>query len=278
MEIVLQRVARISESTLVFRFVPTDSGHVKFKPGQFYRFTFKDKRGEFERSYSLCNLEDSVVDGEIESNVLDVVISQVEDGRATDLLFNAVPGLIATVSGPYGRLVLPDPLPARIVLIATSVGLAPYLPMLRQLEDPLSRNEVRLALLFGIRDESEFLYSDYLSEFENRHHVNVDLRVCLSRDPSVTDASLQKYVSHGYVQSQLKLIQPLAASDLVMLCGNPHMVDECFNYLKNEGFGSRQVIREKYVFAKDPVEQQKRQELTAAQRELIAEKMKKFRT
>jgi NAD(P)H-flavin reductase len=278
LEIVLQKVAKLSESTLAFRFVPAGGGHLKFKPGQFYRFKFTDKRGEFERSYSLCNLDDSVVDGEIESDVLDLVISQVEDGRATDLLFNAVSGLKATVSGPYGRLVLPHSLPTRIVLIATSVGLAPYLPMLRQLEAPLARNEVQLVLLFGIRDESEFLYSKYLSEFEQRHSLNVDLRVCISREPGVTDSSLNKYVSHGYVQSQLNLIDPVTSSDLVMLCGNPHMVDACFEYLKSEGLGGKQIIREKYVFAKDPAEQPKVQKLTVEQRELIAEKMKKFKS
>jgi NAD(P)H-flavin reductase len=278
LEIVLQEVAKLSDSTLAFRFVPTGGGHLKFKPGQFYRFKFTDKRGEFERSYSLCNLEDSVVNGEIESNVLDLVISQVEDGRATDLLFNTALGLKATVSGPYGRLVLPHSLPTRMVLIATSVGLAPYLPILRQLEAPLAKNELQLVLLFGIRDESEFLYSKYLSEFEQRHTLNVDLRVCISREPEVTDVSLRKYVSHGYVQSQLNLIDPVAASDLVMLCGNPHMVDACFDYLKNEGFGGKQVIREKYVFARDPIEEPKVQKLTTEQRELIAEKMKKFKS
>ena len=61
MEIVLQKVAKLSESTLAFRFVPAGGGHLKFKPGQFYRFKFTDKRGEFERSYSLCKIVDSII-------------------------------------------------------------------------------------------------------------------------------------------------------------------------------------------------------------------------
>lgn len=280
MEVVLQRIRKLSESTLEFRFIPHEGGLIRFRPGQFYRFSFTDDRGEFERSYSLCNIDDPVVNGEIEAAALDLVISKVDGGRATNLLFGAPPGLIARVSGPFGRLVLPSALPPRIILVATSVGIAPFLPMLRQLELPLLKNETRLVLLYGTRDESEFLYPGFISAFPEKYPDNVDLRVCLSRQGESAglpgNEYFRKYVCQGYVQSQLELLELDGHRDLVLLCGNPKMVDECFANLKESGFGVRQVIREKYVFAKDPESKPVVQQLTEAQKKLIAEKMKKF--
>ena len=203
-------------------------------------------------------------------------ISKVEKGRATDLLFSASQGLVASVTGPFGRLVIPQSLPPRIILVATSVGIAPYLPMLRQLEIPLAAGEVQLTFLFGARDASEILYADFLVDYQQKYAASVDFRVSLSRDMAVSEPSIASYVHPGYVQQQLAQLELDASKDLVMLCGNPAMVDECFDLLKHEGFGVRQVIREKYVFAKDPVSQPTRKALTDEQRKLIAEKMNKY--
>jgi len=275
-EVELKQVDWLSGSTIALRFVPLASESIKFRPGQFFRFTFNDDRGEFERSYSLCNVDDSVINGEISTSILDLVISKVEKGRATDLLFSASQGLLATVTGPFGRLVIPQTLPPRIILVATSVGIAPYLPMLRQLETPLAAGEVQLTFLFGARDQSEILYSDFMVEYQQNYAANVDFRVSLSRDMAVSNPSIASNVHAGYVQRQLAQLELDASRDLVMLCGNPAMVDECFDLLKHQGFAARQVIREKYVFAKDPVAQPTRKALTEEQRKLIAEKMSKY--
>ena len=276
MEVELIQVDWLSGSTIALRFVPLTSESVKFRPGQFFRFTFNDDLGDFERSYSLCNLDDSVNNGEISTSKFDLVISKVEKGRATDLLFAASQGLVASVTGPFGRLVIPQRLPSRIILVATSVGIAPYLPMLRQLEIPLAAGEVQLTFLFGARDESEILYADFLVKYQQKYAASVDFRVSLSRDMVVSEPSIASYVHAGYVQQQLAQLELDASKDLVMLCGNPAMVDECFDLLKHEGFGVRQVIREKYVFAKDAVAQPTRKALTDEQRKLIAEKMNKY--
>jgi len=276
MEVELVQVDWLSESTMAFRFTPRNGESISFKPGQFFRFTFTDELGSFERSYSLCNLENSVESGKIETSLFDLVISKVEKGRATRLLFSASPGLVASVSGPFGRLVIPKILPPRIVLVATSVGIAPYLPMLRQLEVPLAEKKVKLVLLFGVRDKSEILYDEFLIGYQQEFPQEVDLRISLSRECDVSDESIADHVHPGYVQRQFEQLDLDATHDLVMLCGNPGMVDECFDYLKHQGFGVRQVIREKYVFAKDPVVPPKPKDLTDEQRKLIAEKMKKY--
>ena len=111
-EVELTRIRELSDSTLDFRFIRKDGEDNHFEPGQFYRFIFTDDEGEFERSYSLVNFEPDAT-----GPVIDLVISRVEGGRATQLLFGAKPGVEARVSGPFGRLTLPDMPPARLFMI-----------------------------------------------------------------------------------------------------------------------------------------------------------------
>lgn len=253
----------LSKSTIELQFQRDDGAPVIFAPGQFFRFVFTDSIGEFERSYSLCNLPPET------EGRLSLVISKVTGGRATNLLFDTECGLSARVTGPFGRLTLPQELPNRLILVATSVGIAPYLPMLKVLSGPLLRNEVEVLLLLGVREPTEFIYEKELVEFQHQHS-RFHLTVCYSRQlPNAP----RTFELAGYVQDHLPAIAP--QQDLVMLCGNPMMVDACFAKLKQAGLPSRQILREKYVFAKRAASKPATS-LTAEQKSLIAEKMRKY--
>jgi benzoate/toluate 1,2-dioxygenase reductase subunit len=275
--VTLNHIRRLSDSTIELQFQRDDDAGLSFLPGQFYRFVFCDEAGDFERSYSLCNL----LQQETQAGCLRLVISEVDGGRATLLLFNAALGLTARVTGPYGRLVLPDVLPQRLFLVATSVGIAPYLPMLEVLAEPLSRGELQVHFMFGVRDPSEFLYASLLMGYAEKY-PDFHLAICYSRQMPATPAS---HDHSGYVQQYLP--KPDASTDLYLLCGNPAMVDECFAQLKAGDIGSRQVLREKYVFAKRPKVASSRvlssdssgglnDGPSAEQKHLIAEKMRKY--
>jgi NAD(P)H-flavin reductase len=258
----LESMRVLSQSTQAFSFVREDNAVLQYSPGQFFRFVFKDDNGEFERSYSLCNFD------ELFGQHLELVISRVEHGRATALMFDHEPGLTADVTGPFGRLVLPEPLPQRLVLVATSVGLAPYLPMLKAVELLPVKPPHKVVLLLGVRDRSEFIYGDLLMDYASRHDF-FELRLCLSRE-----AAAASHDFAGYVTEQVKAISADAGTDHYMLCGNPRMVDDVFAVLKAEGLRVKQVVREKYVFARETKTQ--KPVLTAEQKKLIAEKMKKY--
>lgn len=258
--IVLKRFRDLSPSTRDFRFVSVDGQEFEFEPGQFYRFVFQDADGEFERSYSLCNFEAT------EPDVMDLVISKVEGGRATRLLFRAELGdLTAKVTGPFGRLVLPASPPGRLIMVATSVGLAPYMPILRQLE---SMDYPSVVLLLGARDRSEFIYGDELLDYAERHDW-FELRLCLSREAAEADHEYD-----GYVTQQVEGLRPDKATDHYLLCGNPNMIDDVWGHLKGLGFRPKQVVREKYVYARE--KKAATAEMTDEQRRLIAEKLKKY--
>ncbi|MFT7245042.1 MAG: ferredoxin-NADP reductase [Candidatus Azotimanducaceae bacterium] len=189
------------------------------------------------------------------------------------MLFNSAEGMKARVSGPFGRLVLPKPLPKRLFLVATSVGIAPYMPMLAKLEPALAAGEVEVHFLYGTRDATELVYGEALNEFTDKYD-NFHLHVCFSRCAPIAENQTQ-----GYVQDQLFKFSLNPDTDHCLLCGNPQMIDDIYPRLKAAGFGVKQVVREKYVFAKDKAIASKT--ATAAgmseeQKRLLAEKMAKY--
>ena len=266
-KVTLKRIRRLSETTLDFRFNRDDGKPVEFLPGQFFRFNFEDGAGKFERSYSLCNF------GEDNSNTssLDLVVSQVQGGRASKILFDCKVGMTVSASGPFGRLLVPRPLPARLFMVATSVGIAPFMPMLSLLSSALDSLDVEVFLLFGVRTQEEFLYSEEILAINSRYD-NFSLSMCYSQK---SPEDLQSFDHHGHVTDRLRQLPLVAGTDHILLCGNPMMIDDCFSLLKTLGFKARQVVREKYVFAKDKKPMQKRS-LTEEQKRLIREKAKKY--
>ncbi len=275
-QIRLERIRRLSASTLDFRFVKTDAAPLRYQPGQFFRFVFTDEEGEFERSYSLCNFD------ELYGQHLDLVISEVVDGRATRHLFNATEGMTAAVTGPFGRLVVPGTLPDRLVMVATSVGIAPYMPMLRQLEAPLSAGRLEVVLVFGMRDSSEFLYADQLLGLHQQYQDSgFSLLVCYSRE-SLDGRQAKQYEREGYVNGQFDALNFDPRQDHLLLCGNPAMVEDSWDYLREKGFKPAQVIREKYVFAKSGKPSAGTSDASKAMsdehKRLVAEKMKKYQS
>lgn len=222
-----------STRKLVFRL--DDPKTITYKPGQFVSFMLgtEDDR-PIKRSYSIANLE---TDGE-NSTYIEFVISYVEGGKASELFFNAEPGMEMEMTGPFGLLCLTDDLPERVFLVGTGTGVAPYRSMIEQLK---TRTDTEFHILFGAQYLKDMFYLDDFKAVSLLDHVH--FHPCLSREekPECTT---------GYVQAKLAELEPNPETDMAYLCGNPNMVDEVFEMLKDKDFGVKQVKREKYVFSR----------------------------
>jgi ferredoxin-NADP reductase len=223
----------------------TDQGLINFTPGQFVSLAFPYQDNTYRRSYSIATLTQ-----EPQTNQqLEIVIAQVPGGKATRYFFEqAAIGDQLEVFGPYGVLVLPKAdWPKRVVLMATGTGVAPYRTMLPLLREQLEQTALQVDLVFGVRSPAELLYGDDFTQLA-RQCANFRFHTCYSRtlpdNPGPRDYQ-------GYVQTQLANLAPDPAQDMFYLCGNPAMIDEVFQGLKELNFTGRQVKREKYVFAKN---------------------------
>lgn len=206
-------------------------------PGQFITVHFNYQGKDLKRSYSIANEPK-------QDNRIEFAAGYVEDGPGTQYLFNLAPGDQIQINGPFGRLILKEDNPERYILVATSTGVTPYRAMLHELSLRLTQHpNLNIVILQGVQRESEILYAkDFLSFAEQ--HPRLIFRAYLSREHN---AESPAYIHSGYVQSAFPDLQLNPQKDLVYLCGNPGMIDEAFNLLKEQGFAMQQIIREKYL-------------------------------
>ena len=215
-------------------------------PGQFIQIHFQYADGSpARRSYSIAvgRAPDAAPDAQVE-----IAVSYVPGGAAT-ALFEAMPiGATIDASGPFGRFCLyPNDANRRYLLIGTGTGITPYRAMLPQLEQLMAGRGVEVVLLQGARTPDELLYGDEFRAFAQAH-AGFRYVPCLSRElPAADSAHAHADVRHGYVQNALAEFAPTADGDIAYLCGNPNMVDACFDALKDAGLPIPQIRREKYV-------------------------------
>jgi len=154
-----------------------DGAPFAFVPGQFIQVHFHYPDGKAtKRSYSVATVGTSPV------QQLEIAVSYVEGGAATDLLGNLQEGGTIEASGPYGRFCLFDTdTNSRYLLVGTGTGITPYRAMLPQLKQVIAQRQVEVCLLFGARLEAELLYDQDFRDFE---HSTPGFRyyACLSRD------------------------------------------------------------------------------------------------
>jgi len=222
-------------------FERADGAPFAFIPGQFVQVHFNYADGKAtKRSYSVATIGsgDQAVVSRIE-----MAVSYVEGGAATELLGNLRHGETVEASGPYGRFCLMEAdANRRYLLVATGTGVTPYRAMLPQL-DKLAQRGAEVALVYGARNEAELLYGD---EFEAFAQTNPHFHfyACFSRTPRAQPRPQDR---DGRVHVALAELKPDPAHDIAYLCGNPDMVDQAFALLKDAGLPIPHIRREKYV-------------------------------
>ncbi len=227
-------------------FLRDDGLPLDYIPGQFIQvhFTYADG-APARRSYSLATQHDHALGA---GEAVEIAVSYVAGGAATALFEGMELGGSVDASGPYGRFCLmPADANQRYLLIGTGTGITPYRAMLPQLGQLIAGRGVEVVLLQGARTPEELLYGDEFRAFADAH-PGFRYLPCLSRAlPQAGSPLAHADVRHGYVQDALAEFAPNAEGDIAYLCGNPNMVDACFEALKECGLPIPQIRREKYV-------------------------------
>jgi ferredoxin-NADP reductase len=238
---------RLAESRMLARavrhlvFERADGAPFTFIPGQFVQIHFHYADGKpTKRSYSVATIGHG---DHATVQRVEMAVSYVDGGAATELLGNLEQGGQVDASGPYGRFCLLDAdANRRYLLVATGTGVTPYRAMLPQIAKLAARG-AEVALVYGARNEGELLYGDEFEAFAQQN-PHFHFYPCFSRTPR---AQPRPHDRSGRVHVALAELKPDAAHDIAYLCGNPDMVDEAFALLKDAGLPIPHIRREKYV-------------------------------
>ena len=226
-------------------FERADGQPFAFVPGQFLQVHFHYADGKpTKRSYSVATIGAGA--GTPVARI-EIAVSYVDGGAATELLSGLDEGGTIEASGPYGRFCLMDAdTNQRYLLVATGTGVTPYRAMLPQIRALVATRGCTFALVYGARNEAELLYGDEFEAFA-REVPGFSFHPCFSRTPRAVP---RPHDRAGRAQVALGELGPNAARDIAYLCGNPNMVDESFAMLKEAGLPVPHIRREKYVSAR----------------------------
>lgn len=229
----------ITPTVLHLEFKIHDHENFHFTPGQFITFHFEREGQNYSRSYSIASIP-------TETSAIEIAVSPFAGGAGTEKLFNLKIGDLINTSGPFGRLVLRDEQPNRYILVATGTGVTPYRAMLPELIGRIASQGLEAHIILGVKTRDELLYgADFLAYASKAQKLHFD--AFYSREKS---QDLKDYEHIGYVQSAFENLNLNPQEDVIYLCGNPNMIDESFALLREKGFETAQIRREKYISPK----------------------------
>lgn len=235
--IILEDTIMLSPNVKHFIFRSSLEPAFDYIPGQFITIHFERDGKTLRRSYSIANMPSH-------NNRIEFAAGYVENGPGTEFLFNLKQGDSININGPFGRLILKEDIPKRYILVATSTGVTPFRAMIAELKRRLEANlELSVVILLGVQKREDTLYPDEFLAL-TKEYPRATFRAHLSRE---SEQNLHPYEYTGYVQHAFPELNLNPENDHIYLCGNPGMIDDAFNILKDRGFATQQVIREKYI-------------------------------
>lgn len=245
----LQVLSKSVITPTLFSFTTTRPDGFRFEAGQFVRLGLspdelainadKPKNAISPKIFRAYSVVSSPYDEYLE--FFSVV---VPDGAFTSQLQHlAVGDTLHLNPEAFGFLTLTryqEPAPQDLWLLATGTGLAPFLSMLGDLTT--WQNYSDIVLVYSARTQAELAYLDKIHELNQQFSELIDNPAKLHFVPIVTrekaegclNARIPALIDSGELEQHVGFnLNPTTSH--VMLCGNPQMVDDTKDALKNKG-------------------------------------------
>jgi len=193
----------------------SDEKNFDFRPGQFINIQVNE---DTYRSYSICSEKPG---GDIELAVLTGM-----PGLGANYIKTLKKGSSVNFVGPSGRFFYHPPAKKGVLFVATSTGVAPFIPMIGQaLEDPSVESVV---LIFGVRDREDVFFEDKFKKFLEMS-PKFSYFICLS---GVADG-----LKPPYFANRVTFCLPDFVKDETdfYLCGNTAMIRDCSDIINKAG-------------------------------------------
>lgn len=219
----------------LFSFTATRSPSFRFINGQFTMIGIEIEGKPLLRAYSMVstNYEER----------LEFFSIKVPDGPLTSRLQHIREGdRILVGKKPVGTLVLDNLTPGSALwLLSTGTGLAPFMSIIRDPET-YERFE-KVILVHGCRQIAELAYGETITQaLPGDEYLGEMIRERLVYYPTVTREPFQNrgrvtdLVASGQLFADTGTLPFDPASDRVMLCGSPQMLEDMRRVLEERGF------------------------------------------
>lgn len=231
----------------LFSFRVTRPEGFKFTAGQFVRLGVNPSLLAYFKDGKEQNVEDSIIFRaySVVSSPYDEFIEffsiVIPDGAFTSQLqFLAQADTLYLNPTPFGFLTLTRyqlPLPNDLWLLATGTGLAPFLSILKTLE--VWEQYEHIILVYSARTTDELAYVDEIKTLKSTYGeagASFTFMPIVTRDDNYQGLKqrLPGLIASGALEEQTGY-QLSADTSHVMLCGNPQMIEDTKEALKNKG-------------------------------------------
>lgn len=194
---------------------------IHFKSGQFCMVHIPKTDGStIPRAYSFANPSHDA------NNIIFYVkiLRDTEPHYASPYFEKCKPGDELAIDHPAGHMTLPEIIPSKLVYIATTTGIAPYLSHLQELSQ--KSPELHVDVIFGCRNEEDIFAQDELTSLKARM-PNLNIITTISQPNEGYNGNI------GRVTEYLDTYDT-ADNTMFYLCGNKFMIIDARKLLINK--------------------------------------------
>lgn len=215
---------KLNEKFILLKF-KTESSGFDFKIGQYTIFKISDS---VFRCYSLASLPEELPFWEI-------FVDITPGGPGTTYLKSLKKGQVVETLNPSGHLAL-DKKYNEYLFGATGCGIAPFLPMFREL---VKDKKKKVFVYWGLRNEKDIVLTEYLKRYEKLNE-NFQYEIVLSKPKPGWKGN------RGHVTEYLlEFSKNIGAKYAIYLSGSGDFVEEVCMLLKKQKFPDKNLYMER---------------------------------
>ena len=195
--------------------------------GQFTRIALEINNEIISRPYSYVSAPSD--------NFLEIVYVKIPDGKLTPKLSELKSGdNILVNNNAFGYFVMSEiPKGDNLWLLATGTGSGVFISLLKT-DAPWNRFK-KVTLIHGVRNKEELTYLDQIAKFKNKYPQKFHYIKSVTREKidGCLNTRIPNAIENGIFETTTKI--KISKTSQFMICGNPDMIKETINNLKNKG-------------------------------------------